>query len=102
MRHRPDGIDEQDVAAALARGWAIEAAALDYAPVGGGSYHWIATEAGAVSGTGTRWFVTADDLEDKAWLGDSAAAAFDGLQIAMDTAAALRDGAGLPFVLAPI
>jgi hypothetical protein len=37
---------------------------LRYAPVGGGSYHWVVTV-----DPGEQWFVTVDDLDDKGWLG---------------------------------
>jgi spectinomycin phosphotransferase len=67
-----------------------------YAPVGGGSFHWVVTDR-----TGVRRFVTADDLGTKPWLGETWDGAHDGLRRAFDTAAALR-GAGLQFVAAPI
>ena len=57
MRDRPAGITEQDLGHALADGWGIRSATLRYAPVGGGSYHWL------VRGEwGERRFVTVDDL----------------------------------------
>ena len=64
MRDRPTGLREHDLRLALAEGWRIDAAALRYAAVGGGSYHWMVRD-----GAGRRWFVTADNLDDKAWLG---------------------------------
>ncbi|HJZ04125.1 MAG TPA: aminoglycoside phosphotransferase family protein, partial [Streptosporangiaceae bacterium] len=64
MRDRPAGLREHDLRLVLAEGWRIDAAALRYAAVGGGSYHWVVRD-----GAGRRWFVTADDLDDKAWLG---------------------------------
>jgi aminoglycoside phosphotransferase (APT) family kinase protein len=51
--------------------------------------------------SGTRGFVTVDDLDQKPWFGDTRESVFDGLRRAFDTAAALRD-AGLGFVVAPI
>ena len=66
MRDRPTGLREHDLRLALAEGWRIDVAALRYAPVGGGSYHWVVRD-----GAGRRWFVTVDDLDDKAWLGDT-------------------------------
>ena len=45
---------------ALADGWGLSAETLRYAPVGGGSYHWVVT-----SDPGEQWFVTVDDLDDK-------------------------------------
>src|SRR5258708_8147227 len=70
---------------------------MRYAPVGGGSYHWVVRD-----GQEDPWFVTVDDLDDKSWLGDTRAAVGAGLRSAMDTAAALRHNAGLRFVVAPI
>jgi spectinomycin phosphotransferase len=70
---------------------------MRYAPVGGGSYHWVVHD-----GTDTRWFATVDDLDEKSWLGDTRAAVSAGLRVAMDTALALRQDAGLRFVVAPV
>ena len=97
MRARPDGVSEDDVSLALAQGWRIDAAAMRYAAVGGGSYHWVAGD-----GAARRWFVTVDDLDDKAWLGESRPAVMAGLRSAMNTALALRWEAGLEFVVAPV
>jgi len=97
VRDRPDGIDDHEVRDALAAGWGVSNAVVRYMPVGGGSYHWAARAA-----DGTRWFVTVDDLDDKAWLGNTRAAVLDGLRAAMDTAVALRERAGLRFVAAPV
>ena len=97
MRDRPAGIQDREVARALAEGWLIHAADLRYDAVGGGSYHWVTRD-----GEGQRWFVTVDDLDDKPWLGDSCAAVLDGLRAAMDTALALRREACLRFVAAPV
>ena len=41
MRDRPAGVSDRDFCTALADGWSIDVAAARYAPVGGGSYHWI-------------------------------------------------------------
>ena len=97
MRSRPDGLGEDDLRLALAEGWRIDAAAMRYAAVGGGSYHWVVRDAAR-----RRWFVTVDDLDDKAWLGDTRPAVLAGLRAAMNTARALRQEAGLEFVVAPI
>jgi spectinomycin phosphotransferase len=97
VRDRPTGLREHDLRLALAEGWRIEVAALRYAPVGGGSYHWVVRD-----GAGRRWFVTADDLDDKAWLGHTRPAVMAGLVSAMETALALRRDAGLEFVVAPV
>jgi spectinomycin phosphotransferase len=80
----------------LADGWGFDVEAADYAAVGFGSYHWIVTDLER-----TRGFVTVDDLDRKAWLGDTRDSAYDGLRHAFDTAVALRDS-GLGFVVAPI
>jgi spectinomycin phosphotransferase len=65
--------------------------------VGFGSYHWIVD-----SSQGSRFFVTIDDLNHKAWLGDTPDSVFDGLRRAFDTALALRREGGLRFVIAPL
>ena len=82
---------------ALADGWGLSAETLRYAPVGGGSYHWVVT-----GGPGEQWFVTVDDLDDKGWLGRTRPAVFAGLRAAMDAAVTLRREAGLGFVAAPV
>jgi spectinomycin phosphotransferase len=84
------------VARALADGWGIPDGPLRYAPVGGGSYHWIAGDE-----PGERHFVTVDDLDDKGWLGRTRPAVLAGLRAAMDAAAGLRRS-GLGFVVAPV
>jgi spectinomycin phosphotransferase len=80
----------------LAEGWGFAAEAAEYAPVGGGSYHWVANDA-----AGTHRFVTVDDLDTKPWLGEARDAVFEGLRRAYRTAVALR-GSGLEFVVAPV
>jgi spectinomycin phosphotransferase len=80
----------------LAGGWSIESQNADFAPVGGGSYHWVVTSA-----SGTQHFVTVDDLDQKPWLGDTRDRVFEGLRRSVGSAVALRD-AGLRFVVAPI
>jgi spectinomycin phosphotransferase len=75
VRDRPEGITERAVARALADGWGLTGWTLEYAPVGGGSYHWLA----AGGAPGERRFVTVDDLDD----------------------VTLRRQAGLGFVVAP-
>jgi spectinomycin phosphotransferase len=97
MRDRPTGIEDQQVADALAEGWRIEVTSLQYAPVGGGSYHWIVHDR-----QGETRFVTVDDLDDKPWLGLTRSETADGLRAAMTTATELRRDAGLAFVVAPI
>jgi spectinomycin phosphotransferase len=90
-------VTEPDLARALADGWGIRAAALRYAPVGGGSYHWVVRD-----DRGERRFVTVDDLDDKGWLGQTRPAVFAGLRAAMDAAVTLRRVAALGFVVAPV
>jgi spectinomycin phosphotransferase len=97
VRDRPAGVGERDLRLALAEGWRIDAAAMRYAAVGGGSYHWTVRD-----GTGRHWFVTVDDLDGKPWLGNTRPTVLAGLWSALDTAVALRDDAGLEFVVAPV
>jgi len=82
---------------ALAEGWRLHAALMEYVPEGGGSHHWK-----LIGDDGRPRFVTVDDLDDKDWLGDTRGAVFEGLGRALGTAAALRYGVGLQFVVAPI
>jgi spectinomycin phosphotransferase len=96
VRDKLAGLGEGDLRLALAEGWRIDVAALRYAAVGAGSYHWAVRDGG-----GQRWFVTVDDLDDKAWLGDTRSAVMAGLRSALETTVALRD-AGLEFVVAPV
>ena len=88
---------ERGLAHALAGGWGLAAGTLRYAPVGGGSYHWVVGDE-----QGDRWFVTVDDLDDKGWLGRTRPAVFAGLRAAMDAALALRHEPALGFVVAPV
>jgi spectinomycin phosphotransferase len=97
VRDRPAGVGERELVAALAEGWQIHPAGLRYAPVGGGSYHWEVRDQ-----QDRPWFATVDDLDDKPWLGHTRTEVGEGLRVALDTAAALRDRAGLQFVAAPI
>ena len=88
MHERPAEIHDSDVAAGLARHWALTVQDLSYLPVGFGGYHWL-----AVDQTGSRWFVTVSDLAAP-WVPD--------LRAAMQTAAWLATDAGLEFVVAPV
>ena len=96
MRALPEDVETSALIAVLADEWGFDADSAEYAPVGGGSYHWVVTDR-----DGTRAFVTVDDLDWKHWLGGTRDSAFEGLRRAFDTAVALRDG-GLEFVVAPI
>jgi spectinomycin phosphotransferase len=93
MYDEPVDLTADAIVAALVRRWSIAVSKIEYAPVGFGSYHWIATEQ-----DGQRWFVTADSAEKVS--GREPGSAFAGLEAAYATAAALRDR-GLDFVLAP-
>jgi spectinomycin phosphotransferase len=97
MRDRPPALAGRALAVALADGWRIDAVAVRYDPVGGGSYHWRVRD-----GAGRRWFVTVDDLDHKPWLGTTREVVFGGLRAALDAARALRADAGLRFVIAPV
>ena len=88
MRERPADIRDSDVAAGLARQWALTVQDMSYLPVGFGGYHWL-----AVDQTGSRWFVTVSALAEP-WVPD--------LPAAMQTAAWLATEAGLEFVVAPV
>ncbi len=96
MRDLPEEFDGDALVDCLADVWNLDVDGVEYAPVGGGSYHWVVTGRDR-----TRGFVTVDDLDRKPWLGHTRDLAFDGLRRAFDTSIVLRDG-GLGFVLAPI
>jgi spectinomycin phosphotransferase len=96
MRGAFEDGDEAAIALALADGWGFDVSALEYAAVGAGSYHWLAT---AVDGS--RGFVTVDDLDGKLWLGDTRESVAEGLERAFATARTLHDH-GLDFVAAPL
>jgi Phosphotransferase enzyme family len=93
----PLDLDRAALADALTRHWSIGAAGLDYLPIGFGSHHWE-----AVGADGSRWFVSADDLRAGRHAGRAPDDVFAALDRAFRTAVALREDAGLEFVLAPI
>jgi Ser/Thr protein kinase RdoA (MazF antagonist) len=95
MRAAPTGIQTSAVVDMLRAGWGFEAVTAEYTAVGAGSYHWVVADA-----DGRRRFVTVDDLDAKAWLGDTREERLDGLRAAFATAASLRAG-GLVRVVAP-
>ena len=97
MRSPPASVTPERLSRALAAGWRLRAAALEYVPAGAGSHHWKLT-----SEDGEPYFVTVDDLDEKNWLGDTRDAVFTGLGYALGTAAALRHEADLEFVVAPV
>jgi spectinomycin phosphotransferase len=92
----PADLSDAQLRAALAGTWNLHASTLEYVPLGFGSHHWIIEV-----GNGRRWFVTVDDLS-AAHLAGNEMDAIDHLLVAFRTAAALRDIARLPFVVAPI
>jgi spectinomycin phosphotransferase len=96
VRALPDELEFESLLEPLRDCWGIGVAIVNYAPVGGGSYHWIVADH-----AGGRHFVTVDDLDNKGWFGGTREAAFDGLLAAFDTAFALREH-GLEFVVAPL
>lgn len=83
------------VAGLLRRYWGLDVA-VSHAPVGFGSYHWVAFGRG-----GARWFVTADYLDPRGtWLGPHAEAVFGALTAAAGTTAMLAER-GYEFVHPP-
>ena len=96
MRDLPHGLDETDLIKSLAEGWGLEVAGAEYSAVGGGSYHWVVTEA-----DGRRYFITVDDLDERGYLGPNRELAFEGLRRAFGTARAVHQEGGLEFVVAP-
>ncbi len=97
MLAAPDDLDGDVLRGALARGWGLGVAAMEYLAVGWGSHHWdVRDEAGR------RWFVTVDELENKRVSdAESAADGFARLRASLRSAVALRD-AGCAFVVAPV
>jgi aminoglycoside phosphotransferase (APT) family kinase protein len=93
----PGGLPEATLAAALGRGWGMSVASAEYRPVGWGSHHWAVTD-----GAGSRWFVTADELEHKRMSErEPLDAAFGRLRASLAAAADLHDS-GAAFVVAPV
>jgi Phosphotransferase enzyme family len=93
----PDGLPEDVLVPVLARGWGVAAASTAYRAVGFGSHHWE-----VIDTAGTRWFVTADELEKKRLsLGEPLSAAFGRLRASLAAARDLRDH-GRAFVVAPV
>ena len=97
MRDEPKDLPCAALAEVLRRHWNMAVAAIEYAPVGAGSYHWLAEGAG-----GRKWFVTADALEGRRTrIRRRPDALYADLTGAYGTAAALRAD-GLDFVVAPV
>ncbi len=93
----PDDLPEAALAAALGRWWGVAVASAEYRPVGWGSHHWAVTDA-----AGSRWFVTADELEHKRMSErEPLGAAFRRLRASLAAAMDLR-ASGAAFVVAPV
>jgi spectinomycin phosphotransferase len=92
----PSEVGEGAVRAGLESGWGMRVAGLDHVPLGAGSHHWAASDAGGVA-----WFVTLDDVRTKPWLGDDVALATRRLDAALGVAVRLRDLPGID-VVAPV
>jgi spectinomycin phosphotransferase len=96
MRTEPADLDRCDLAGALADGWELAGAELEYVPEGGGSHHWRCRAGG------DERFVSVDDLTATFHAATDEDAAYAALLRAYGTAGALRDRAGLEFVVAQI
>ena len=93
----PDALPEAALITALGRWWGMTVASAEYRPVGWGSHHWAVTDA-----AGSRWFVTADELENKRVSErEPVDAAFGRLRASLAAATDLRDS-GAAFVVAPV
>jgi hypothetical protein len=93
----PDCLPEAALAAELERRWGMSVASAEYRPVGWGSHHWAVTDA-----AGSRWFVTADELEQKRMSEqEPLGAAFGRLRASLAAATDLRTS-GAAFVVAPV
>jgi spectinomycin phosphotransferase len=93
----PDDLPETVLVAALAGGWGLAVTQMEYRAVGWGSHHWEVADA-----AGSRWFVTADELENKRLSADEPLdAGFARLRAPLAAAMDLR-ASGAAFVLAPV
>lgn len=94
----PTDLAEAELSAALRFGWGFRPRSFEYLAVGAGSHHWLVTDA-----SGGQRFLAVTDLpvfvRNRA---DSASALFGRVRAALLTALALREQAGLEFVVAPI
>ena len=97
MRSAPLDLDVSELERTVFLGWGITAVSSHYVPEGGGSHHWTFIDVHGVT-----HFVTVDDLDDKTWIGDDRDVVFHGVVQALRTSVALRQEAGLEFVLAPV
>jgi len=92
----PPDLTTDHIASAVAAHWDIGVEHLEYAALGFGSHHWIATD-----GDGVRWFITVDELEYKPWLAADADAAFTLLTSCYELPRTLGS-IGFTFVRAPL
>jgi hypothetical protein len=94
----PTDLADAEISAALRSGWGFRARSLEYLPVGAGGHHWLVTDTG-----GEQRFLAVVDLpvfvRNRT---DTADALFGRIRAALLTALALREEAGLEFVVAPI
>ncbi|ACU71194.1 aminoglycoside phosphotransferase [Catenulispora acidiphila DSM 44928] len=93
MLNPPVPFSEEDLCALLANSWRVQAAGLDYAPVGFGSHHWSVRDTG-----GGRWFVNVDTLPPEP---EAAATRLRDLTNALSVPRTLRD-LGYTFTVAPV
>jgi spectinomycin phosphotransferase len=95
---RPDDITDLQIAAELAVGWGFDAETCSYLPVGFGSHHWLAADAG-----GNQLFLIVHDLPGMLHgQADTADAAFGRLRTALGCAVSLHRDVNLEFVVAPV
>jgi spectinomycin phosphotransferase/16S rRNA (guanine(1405)-N(7))-methyltransferase len=93
----PDGLPEDALVSLLAEDWHIKATSVAYRPVGWGCHHWE-----VVDDENTRWFVTANELDNRRNSEhETRDVAFDRLSASMAAAHALR-AHGYAFVVAPL
>jgi len=96
MHEEPDDLSADSLSAALELHWDIKARGIEYAPVGFGSYHWVATQSSA-----QKWFITADRVGAEAHDSGENADPFANLLAAYSSVSALRSR-GLSFAVAPV
>lgn len=97
MHTPPADLTETALRIGLEAGWSLPVATLTYRPVGFGSHHWELTDT-----SGSRWFVTVDDLRTRrSHLGEPLSVGYGRLRAALRSALALRT-VGRDFVVAPL